>query len=493
MEKLLLGIDFGTSTNFVTRYDFSKKDAVAVENMGGYGGSNIFDNTIYIESSSNAVLGDLANKKGQSDPSNYFRDIKRYVSSDQWKQKIPHLDYRTYDAKEIASMIFAEIKSKVEKNENRKIDGVVLTVPYSYGDTYRRRIKEACEDAGMKVLQIIEEPVAAAVSFGIFDESSYRNNKEKVLVFDLGGGTLDITIFELSKSGDKTLIEVLNTDGVERLGGRDVDEILITKFRSMIGVEYNDIDDEVERKKYQEKLTGLARTTKENLSEDEEDDIYEGFEINAQAKELEFDLERVEFERWLKTNNIVGEIEDALDRCLMDVDGEDIEPEDIDRIILAGGSSSIPLIHETIERYFGKAPVSRKNLGELVGHGAGIIAGMTEDASLQFEIIRKVSKNVGIARGNRFEVVLPKNTRYGKFSDIFEIPIGTGSGDELKIHFYEGDSAIVEQCEKIGSITVDTSGITGSTLGISLSKDEKEGQLVCNIYDGNIIITNKKL
>ncbi len=486
MEKLLLGIDFGTSTNFVTKYDFTKKDAVAVENMGGYGDSNIFDNTLYIESGTNCVLGEAANKKGLSDPMNYFSDIKRYIVSDQWKQRVPHLDNHMLTAKEIATYIFKEIKSKVEKSENRAVDGVVLTVPYSYGDNYRRRLKESAEDAGMKVLKIIEEPVAAAVSFGILDKDSVHNKKEKILVFDLGGGTFDITIFEFIKQDNGNVkIEVLNTDGIERLGGKDIDEIVISKFRDHLGIQYDDINDEVELKKYQETLTKLATDTKKNLSSDEEDEIYENYMINGDSKELEMDLERDEFNSWLKNNNIIGEIEDALDRSLMDIEDGDIEPEDIDRIILAGGSSNIPLIYKTVEEYFGKSPESRKNLGELVGHGAGVIAGLTSDGSLHYEIIRKVSKNVGIAKGNRFEVILEKNTKYGIESKIHKLNISNANDGDLRISFYEGDTAIVEACESVGYLVVDTADIEGEEIGVSLSKDENDGRLVYHLYDEN--------
>ncbi len=494
MDKLLLGIDFGTSTNYVTKYDFGKQDAVAVANMGSYANSNIFENTIYIESGSNVVLGSAASKRGTSDPLNFFRGIKRYISSEQWYQKIPHLDNRMYSAQDIASMIFKEIKEKVEKSENKSIDGVVLTVPYSYSDRYRSRLKEAAEDAGLHVLKLIEEPVAAAVSFGIFEKDLQINHKEKMLVFDLGGGTFDITIFEMEKLGNgQVKIEVLNTDGVENLGGEDIDEVLMSKFRALIGIQYDDIANETELKDYQELLKKTAMETKENLSVD---DIYESYAIitiNGKTEELEYELSRDEFATWMKTNNILGQIEDAIDRSLMDVGDDGLEVEEIDRVILAGGSSNIPLIHYLTEKYFGKKPESRKNLGELVGHGAGIVAGLTEDKSLNYEIIRKVSKNVGIAKGNKFETVLPKNTNYGVKSDLHTISIQNVQDGELRITFYEGDSSIVEHCEIVGSIVIDVSAVEGNDIGISLEKDESEGRLVYHIYDNDTEIETNNI
>jgi molecular chaperone DnaK len=292
---------------------------------------------------------------------------------------------------------------------------------------------------------------------------------------------------------DQIRIEVLNTDGVEKLGGEDIDEVLMAKFRTLIGIQYDDIANETELKLYQEKLKKTAMETKENLSVDEEYDAYETFTINGTAKELDMELSRDEFATWMKTNNILGQIEDAIDRSLMDVGDDGLEADEIDRIILAGGSSNIPLIHYLTEKYFSKKPESRKNLGELVGHGAGIVAGLTADKNLNYEIIRKVSKNVGIAKGNKFEMVLPKNTNYGVESDLHTISIRNIHDGELRITFYEGDSSIIEHCEIVGSITIDVSSVTSNEIGISLEKDESEGRLVYHIYDNDVEIETNNI
>ena len=216
MDKLLIGIDFGTSTNFVTKYDFNKKDAVSIANMGSYGGSNIFDNNLYIQGKDNYIIGD--SKKQHSDPENFFEDVKRYIIDDNKKYRVPNLDNKDISAQDIAEMVFYSIRKKIEEViENNKIDGVVITVPYSYGKKYRQRLQEAAQKAGLNVIKLIEEPVAAAISYGIFGDTIEDNKKEKIAVFDLGGGTFDITIFNFEKSNAQNAkIEVLNTDGVEK-------------------------------------------------------------------------------------------------------------------------------------------------------------------------------------------------------------------------------------------------------------------------------------
>jgi len=480
-NKLLLGIDFGTSTNFVTKYDFKKRDAVAIQNMGNYGGDNIFDNVIYIENDSNNIIGSV--KQRLSDPENFFEDIKRFIVDDSWKKRVPNLNNREVSAQDIAEMIFGSIKNKVEMIENRAIDGVVITVPYSYGKKYSQRIKESAENVGLKVIQLVEEPVAAAISYGLFGDDIQNNKKEKIAVFDLGGGTFDITIFNFEKSDNQhAKIEVLNTDGVEKLGGRNIDELLSNKFRNILKIENSDFAKEKERQKFQTDLNSISKKTKEILSCESEDDIYEVITINGINHELEKNFDVEELNSILKNNNFLGKVEDALWRAVNDID---LQPSDIDRIVLAGGTSTIPVIRKIVEDFFGKKAEAKKSLGELVGHGAGILAGLSEDDSLQYTIVRKTSKNIGIAQGNRFKHILSKNFKYGEASAKKPIKLKNRKS-ELIITFYEGDSAEIESCEKIGHILIDGTLFKDENIYISLIKEDKsDSQIRCYIYDNN--------
>jgi len=480
MDKLLLGIDFGTSTNFVTKYDFAKKDAVAVANMGKYGGKNIFDNCIYIESDGKYILGDP--KKSLADPFNFFSDIKRFITSNDWKHKVPNLDNRDISAQDLAQMIFEAIRKKVEENENQQVDGAVITVPYAYGDVYKTRIKEAAENAGIRVIKLVEEPVAAAISFGLFDSTIENNKKEKIVVFDLGGGTFDITVFEFQKNNAQhAKIEVMNTDGVENLGGRDVDFLISDKLRTEVNIEYTDFENKKEKNKFINKLSEVSREAKEALSAEEGFDIYEPLTINSRQIELEKFLERNELNLWLKDNNVIGQITDALERA---IDDAEIEVEEIDKIVLAGGTSTIPIIKETVKKFFGKNPESKKNLGELVGHGAGILAGLSEDNSLNYEIIRKTSKAIGIASGNKFNKIMPKNYRYGETSAKKKVKLKP-STNKLNITFYEGDSCKIDACEKVGKSTIDGSAFPEGEISISLSREEDSGRMRYFFHDKN--------
>jgi molecular chaperone DnaK len=267
---------------------------------------------------------------------------------------------------------------------------------------------------------------------------------------------------------------------------------MISKFKSIIGVEYDDILNDVELKKYQEVLNKTATEQKENLSFDDETEVYENFDLNRTTKELEIDLTVEEFNQWLKSNNIIGKIEDALDQVLWDIGEDGLEPEDIDKIILAGGSSSIPIINETIANYFNKMPIVQSNLGELVGRGAGIVAGIASDDSLNYNIIKKVNKNVGIAQGNKFISILNKNTNYGVESDFFGIKINNLTDTNFKINFYEGDASIIENCEYIGQVEFDTVDVSSSKIFLTLSKDMDDGRIIYKLYDDQKTILEEK-
>ena len=183
----------------------------------------------------NQVIGKLAFEKGILDPFNVVEGIKRKLEYDNWKQRIASIG-QELSSEEIATDIFKVIKNRVEGiHGGTPVEGVVISVPFAFQSKERQRIKNAAENAGLNVMKLIEEPVAAAICFGLFHEVVKNNKKEKVLIFDLGGGTFDVTIFELVKQSDDTIrVEVLNTDGHKNLGGKDIDDMLVKKFEESI-------------------------------------------------------------------------------------------------------------------------------------------------------------------------------------------------------------------------------------------------------------------
>lgn len=216
------------------------------------------------------------------------------------------------------------------------------------------------------------------------------------------------------------------------------------------------------------------------MSDSDEEAIYENLSINGENQELEMDISVDDFNEWLKDNNIIGEIEDALERAIYDID---LEPEDIDRVVLAGGTSTIPIIKSVVEDFFEKKSEAKKDLGELVGHGAGILAGLSEDSSLQYTVIRKTSKNIGVASGNKFKKILHKNTKYGEESAQMSLKL-TNREESLNVSFYEGDSARIEDSEKIGKVEIDGRDFSSEQVYISLMREDKrDSKIKVFFYD----------
>ncbi len=221
---IYLGIDFGTSTLCVTRWKENNNQVEMVPPLvsTGFGKSGPIENVIFYDSAEEHLIGAPAIKKMELDPHQFVSAIKREIEGNGWQRKI--FD-QSKTAVDVAADIFSYIRVRVEDMYGgNEIDGIVVSVPFAFGHRERQKIKQAAQIAKMPVLALIEEPVAAALSCGIFENKEIRDG-EKVLVFDFGGGTIDMTIFEKKCEPDGTIgIEVITTDGHKELGGKDIDK-----------------------------------------------------------------------------------------------------------------------------------------------------------------------------------------------------------------------------------------------------------------------------
>lgn len=478
--SLFIGIDFGTSTNVVTRWDESRNSAIPVP-LGEYGGGNIFPNVIYYESQTNKIVGDEAMRKGKADPQNAVFSIKRRLESPDFKQFIPHLG-RSLGNEDIAADIFSWIKQEVEKKfGGQNIDGVVVSVPFAFQNRERKKIERAARRAGLNVLGLIEEPVAAALSFGIMN-SATRGKAEKILVFDLGGGTFDVTIFDFQKQSDRQFaIRVITTDGAKKLGGIDIDNLMVDKFVEKMQDTHPDYRPETLDPSMQEEDTFKMRQTaievKEILSEDEETDL---FFVSARNDDFVLDetLTREEFDDWLEEflTHVENVLVDALEEA-------GLKPENIDRIIMVGGTSKIPAVNEKVQKFFDKEPQQVGDLTLMVGTGAGIYCGLKYvDKSLVCDIAVGVSQNVGLRWRGRFLEMLPRNTLYGTPSKLEVINLSRSPQKNLSIPIVQGNRV---QNVQVGSIAVPLSvrqKLVDGKLGIKLNTDVNNGTLSYELW-----------
>lgn len=478
--SLFIGIDFGTSTNVVTRWDEARKSAIPVP-LGKYGGGNVFPNVIYYQSPTNKIVGDDAVTKGKRDPQNAVFSIKRRLESSDFKQFIPDLG-RSLGSEDIAADIFSWIRQEVEKKfGGQSIDGVVISVPFAFQNRERKKIERAARQAGLNVLGLIEEPVAAALSFGIMEEAE-RGKAEKILVFDLGGGTFDVTIFDFQKQSDRQFaIRVITTDGAKQLGGIDIDNLMVNKIVEKMEIKFPDYRLDTRESSLQEKDTfkmrQIAIENKEILSEDEETDLYFVSELDDEHV-LDETLTREDFEEWLE--EFLIHVENVLEAALLDAD---LEPENIDRIIMAGGTSKIPAVNEKVREYFGKEPQQVGELTLMVGTGAGIYCGLKYvDKSLDCKISVGVSQAVGLKFGGKFFEMLPRNTLYGTPSKLVILNLSKSPQRELTIPIVQGNR--IENV-KVGSIMIPLDvrkKLVDGKLAVKLNTDVNNGTLSYELW-----------
>ena len=476
--SLYLGIDFGTSTNYITRWDEEKKKAVPIVGLSGYGSTkNNFPNVIYYQHSGTPIIGVAAFEKLKVDPSNAVYAVKRRIGEDKWTCHIENIN-KDLNAYEITRDIFTKIRDEIQKQfGGQYIDGAVISVPYAYQHKERSVIEKAAKDAGIRVVGLIEEPIAAALSYGMFNTDIEVGTREKILIFDLGGGTFDVTIFEFLREPDCFRIEVLNTSGHKNLGGNDIDELLKNKIVDTV----LQIPLEERNPKDQNKVLLAATDIKENLSDSESYDVFEP-DIYG-SRELEWDIETKELESLLK-NGFLSKITDVLDDAIFEV--ENLEPEDIDKVVLVGGSSNIPIIQKELTEYFGKEPIKTNRPEELVGEGAGIFCGMKLNGDkVQLKVVQKISHAIGVKSGGKFKPLLARNSEYEKWSQTIEyFTITDKEGTDAEIEIYQGNSANIERCSYVGSIYIDTDDFLENKIGISLGTD-KNGKVIYKLYDIN--------
>lgn len=460
---LNIGIDFGTSTLYVTRWNETQRIAEPIPNITRDQAEKFIDNVIYYESISNQIIGKSALRRGITHPQNYVDYVKRKIDDahENWSTFIDSLN-KELTVEDIITDIFKHLKLRIEElHAGDTIDNVVISVPYAFQDKERKIIKNSAIKAGLNVKKLIEEPVAAAISYGVFYNNTHQfTQRESLLVFDFGGGTVDVTLFEIKPAKNQGLsIEVINTDGEKYLGGKDIDDIVYQKLIEQIQKQ-NKCENVVLSKKNQHKLLEEAKRIKENLSEMEEDEAYLVFDKDSDSHDyepLDVTITLKQFNDWLKESNLISKIEEVLNRTF-NPDIVDIEPKNLDKVLLVGGSSNIRLVQDFVQEYLGQEGIyMQQDPAEMVGCGAGIYCGSLVDQSLNYNIIDKINSSIGIkAENNRFDILVRRNTSYNKYtpSKQYILPRNV---NKFIVRVYQGTSSVISENthNEIGVIKID--------------------------------------
>jgi len=432
-KEYVVGIDLGTTNSVIA---WMKEDG-SVEVIPNAEGSRITPSVVSFGKNGEILVGEPAKRQIILNPERTIKSIKRKMGTD-YKVKI---DDKEYTPQEVSALILKKLKKDAESYLGGEIKKAVITCPAYFNDAQRQATKEAGIIAGFEVLRVINEPTAAALAYGLDKKGEHR-----VLVYDLGGGTFDVSILEI---GDG-VIQVISTAGNNHLGGDDFDQKLIDymaeEFKKQHGIDLREDRQALQR------LRDAAEKAKIELSTKLETEVSLPFIAVTESGplHLEMRITRALFESL--TKDLVEMTRGPIERALSDAK---LTPQDIDEIILVGGMTRVPMVQNFIKEIFGKEPNKGVNPDEAVAIGAAIQAAIiagTEGAKDKDVVLVDVTPlTLGIeVKGGLFEPIIPRNTTIPvKKSKIFTTVDDYQT--EVEIRVYQGERPVAKDNIFLGS------------------------------------------
>ena len=425
-----VGIDLGTTNSVVAVLEGGEPSVIA--NAEG----NRTTPSIVAFKSEEVLVGELAKRQAITNPDNTVRSIKRHIGTN-WKEKF---EDKEYTPQEISARILQKLKRDAEAYLGDDVTEAVITVPAYFNDAERQATKEAGQIAGLNVLRIINEPTAASLAYGL-----ENNEDQKILVFDLGGGTFDVSILEISEG----VFEVKSTSGDSKLGGDDWDQRvmdwLIDKFKSSTGIDLSKDKMAVQR------IQEGAEKAKIELSSTSETEINLPFITanDAGPQHLLEKLSRSEFEKI--TADLVERTKAPVENALSDAG---MQYSDIDHIILVGGSTRMPSVQQLVKTLTGKDPHKGVNPDEVVASGAAIQAGVLKGDVKDVLLLDVTPLTLGVeTKGGIMTKMIERNTTIPtKRSEVFST--AENNQTQVEIHILQGEREMAAGNKSLGRFTL---------------------------------------
>ncbi len=461
----IIGIDLGTTNSCVSV--FEGNEPVVIANSEG---KRTTPSIVAFMKDGERKVGDPAKRQAITNPKNTIFSIKRFMGEtyDQVQKEISRVPYqvdrgdnntprvnidgRLYTPQEISAMILQKMKKTAEDYLGQEVTEAVITVPAYFSDSQRQATKEAGQIAGLEVKRIVNEPTAAALAYGV----DKANKDMKIAVFDLGGGTFDISILEFGGG----VFEVLSTNGDTHLGGDDFDQVIIdwmaNEFRAQEGVDLKQDPMALQR------LKEAAEKAKIELSSSSTTEINLPYitAVNGVPKHLVMTLTRAKFEQL--ADSLIQACKVPCQKAMQDAG---LSNSDIDEVILVGGSSRIPAIQKLVEDFFGKAPSKGVNPDEVVAVGASIQGAILNNEAGQDIVLLDVTPlSMGIETlGGVMTKLIEANTTIPVHkSEVFST--AADNQTEVTIHVLQGERPMAAQNKSIGQFNL--TGIAPARRGI---------------------------
>ena len=452
----VVGIDLGTTYSLIAYLD---KETGRPRCIPGPYGETLCPSVVSVDAGGSVVVGEPARRRLLTQPDRTIYSVKRLMGRgvadvqdelkifpfriDPESQQVirVRLGDRLFTPPEISAFILRELKSWAEEFFGDKVDRAVITVPAYFNDAQRQATKDAGRLAGLEVLRLVNEPTAAALAYGL-----HEKRRGRAAVYDLGGGTFDISILKLISTGEGDIYQVLATNGDTHLGGDDIDNLLQSFARNEIREQFGlDLGHYPESTQELRKALILA---KHELSAAESTTVkfpLPGGAGSARAGGAYVrKITRAEYEAWIRpiVDRTMGPVKMAL------ADAK-LKPGEMDEVVLVGGSTRIPLVQRTVEEYFGRRPHVELNPDEVVALGAAVQANILETGVKDMLLLDVTPLSLGIeTMGGVAAKIIPRNSTIpASAQELFTTGVDNQTG--IDIHVLQGERELAKDCRSL--------------------------------------------